>query len=106
MKAEEGSSTKSPYTLSYWGQIKLCLRRGLWRLKADPVLTYTQLGGNLIMSIVIGSVFYNQGQSPIFSAKAGSDSTAETTASFRSRGAALFFAILINAFGAALEVSG
>jgi hypothetical protein len=29
---------------------------------------------------------------------------AETTASFRPRGAALFFAILINAFGAALEV--
>lgn len=60
---DDDSSTKSPYTLSYWGQIKLCLKRGFWRLKADPTLTLTQLFGNFIMSLVIGSVFVNQRES-------------------------------------------
>ncbi|KAK4685860.1 ATP-binding cassette, subfamily G (WHITE), member 2, PDR, partial [Tremellales sp. Uapishka_1] len=50
---------KSPYTLSYGQQVRLCLKRGFWRLKADPSLTYTQLFGNFIMSLVISSVFYN-----------------------------------------------
>lgn len=57
------SSIKSPYTLSFVGQTRLCLKRGFWRLKAEPTLTITQLGGNLIMSLVIGSVFYNLGMS-------------------------------------------
>jgi hypothetical protein len=57
------SSIRSPYTLSYWGQTKLCLRRGFLRLRADPSLTITQLFGNLLMSLVLGSVFYGQGRS-------------------------------------------
>jgi ATP-binding cassette subfamily G (WHITE) protein 2 (PDR) len=40
-------------------QIKLCLRRGFWRLKADPSLTITQLFGNVVMSLIISSVFFN-----------------------------------------------
>jgi len=79
----------SPYTLSYVGQVKLCLRRGFWRLKGDPSLTFTQLFGNFMMALVISSVFYNLPQ---------------TTDSFFSRSAILFFAILLNAFGSALEV--
>lgn len=79
----------SPYTLSYAGQVKLCLQRGFWRLKSDPSLTLTQLCGNFVMALVIGSVFYNLPQ---------------TTNSFFSRSAVLFFAILLNAFGSALEV--
>lgn len=81
----------SPYTLSYAGQIKLCLRRGFWRLKGDPSLTLTQLFGNFIMALIISSIFYN---------------LQLTTASFFSRSAVLFFAILLNAFGSALEVFG
>jgi ATP-binding cassette subfamily G (WHITE) protein 2 (PDR) len=79
----------SPYTLSYVGQVKLCLQRGFWRLKGDPSLTFTQLFGNFMMALVISSVFYN---------------LPETTDSFYSRSAILFFAILLNAFGSALEV--
>jgi ATP-binding cassette subfamily G (WHITE) protein 2 (PDR) len=75
--------------LSYVGQVKLCLRRGFWRLKGDPSLTFTQLFGNFIMALIISSVFYNLPQ---------------TTDSFFSRSAVLFFAILLNAFGSALEV--
>jgi hypothetical protein len=53
------SSPKSPYTLSYGQQIKLCLKRGFWRLKADPSLTFFQLFGNSAMALILGSVFYN-----------------------------------------------
>jgi len=38
----KGARKSSPYTLSYMQQIGLCLRRGFWRLKADPSLTLTQ----------------------------------------------------------------
>lgn len=81
--------TASPYTLSYRQQVNLCLWRGFQRLKGDPSLTFTQLFGNFIMSLIIGSLFYNLDQ--------GTDS-------FYSRGALLFFAILMNAFGSALEI--
>ncbi|TKA65501.1 hypothetical protein B0A49_05715, partial [Cryomyces minteri] len=80
---------KSPYTLSYGGQIRLCLWRGFRRLAGDPSLTFTQLFGNFIMALIIGSVFYNLPQD---------------TNSFYSRGALIFFAILMNAFGSALEI--
>lgn len=80
---------KSPYTLSYSQQIKLCLWRGFQRLRGDPSLTFTQLFGNIIMALIIGSVFYNMPQE---------------TSSFFQRGAVLFFAILMNAFGSALEI--
>jgi len=45
--------TKSPYTLSYIGQVKLCLGRGFQRLRADPTLTFTQLIGNMIMGLIV-----------------------------------------------------
>ncbi|WWC87080.1 uncharacterized protein L201_001966 [Kwoniella dendrophila CBS 6074] len=80
---------KSPYTLSYGGQVKLCLKRGFMRLKADPSLTLSQLIGNSMMGLIISSIFYN---------------LPETTASFYSRGALLFFAILMSAFSSALEI--
>lgn len=79
----------SPYTLSYWGQCALCLERGFQRLRGDPSLTFTQLFGNFIMALIIGSVFYN---------------LPKTTDSFFSRGALLFFAVLLNAFGSMLEI--
>ncbi|BGP42684.1 Multidrug resistance protein [Rhodotorula kratochvilovae] len=79
----------SPFTLSYRAQVALCLRRGFWRLAADPSLTIFQLFGNSCMALVISSVFYN---------------LAPTTGTFYSRGALLFFAILMSAFGSALEI--
>lgn len=80
----------SPYTLSYAQQVQLCLWRGFQRLKGDPSLTFTQLFGNFIMAMIIGSVFFN---------------LQPDTASFYQRGALLFFAVLLNAFGSALEVN-
>jgi len=85
----KGARTKSPYILSYGQQIMLCLDRGFQRLISDPTLTFTQLFGNLIMALIVASVFYNQQQ---------------TTNSFFSRGALIFFTILLNGFGSALEI--
>lgn len=85
----KGQRYKSPYTLNYSQQVGLCLWRGFRRLAGDPSLTFTQLFGNFAMALILGSVFYNM---------------AETTNSFFQRGAVLFFAVLLNAFGAALEI--
>ncbi|KAK1142767.1 Multidrug resistance protein [Aspergillus melleus] len=89
--AEKAKRTRaaSPYTLSYLGQIRLCLYRGGLRLKGDMSMTLTTVIGNSIMALIVASVFYNLD---------------ETTESFFSRGALLFFAILLNAFASALEI--
>ncbi|PYI23072.1 putative ABC transporter [Aspergillus violaceofuscus CBS 115571] len=80
---------KSPYTISLYEQVKLCLIRGFQRLQGDASLTISQLVGNFIMALIIGSVFYN---------------LKDETDSFYSRGALLFFAVLLNAFSSALEI--
>ena len=79
----------SPYTLSFMGQIKLCLWRGFKRLSADPSLTVTQFVANAVNALVVGSLFYN---------------LPYDTSSVQARGALLFFAVLLNGFGSALEI--
>jgi ATP-binding cassette subfamily G (WHITE) protein 2 (PDR) len=79
----------SPYTLSYTQQINLCLWRGFQRLKGDPSITISQLVANSMVALIIASVFYN---------------LQANTGYFFQRGALLFFAILMNAFGSALEM--
>lgn len=83
------SRKSSPYTLSYPMQIKLCLGRGFQRLKGDLSMTITSVFGNIGLAFVISSVFYN---------------LQPDTDSFFSRGALLFFGILMNAFASALEI--
>ncbi|KAJ5676892.1 ABC multidrug transporter C [Penicillium maclennaniae] len=85
----KGTRVRSPYTLSVIEQINLCMNRGFQRLKGDASLTLSQLIGNFIMALIIGSVFFN---------------LQDTTESFYSRGALLFFAVLLNAFSSALEI--
>lgn len=80
---------KSPYTISIWGQINLCIVRGFQRLRGDFSLTASALFGNFITAVIIGSIFFN---------------LPETTTSFYSRSALLFFAVLLNAFSSALEI--
>ncbi|KAG6090993.1 ZEB2-regulated ABC transporter 1 [Claviceps sp. LM220 group G6] len=85
----KGQRKKSPFTLSYSQQIELCLWRGWKRLSGDPSLTVGSLIGNVVMALIIGSVFYNLD---------------ETSSSFFQRGALIFFACLMNAFSSALEI--
>ena len=70
-------------------QVGLCMERGFQRLRGDMSLTLSAMIGNFIMALIIGSVFYN---------------LPSDTGSFYSRGALLFFAILLNAFSSFLEV--
>jgi ATP-binding cassette subfamily G (WHITE) protein 2 (PDR) len=71
-------------------QIKLCTRRGFQRLRGDMSLFFTGLIGQTALALIISSVFYN---------------LQNTTATLYSRGALLFFAILMAAFQSQLEVS-
>ncbi|KAL3476699.1 ABC-2 type transporter-domain-containing protein [Aspergillus californicus] len=81
--------SNSPYTLSFWGQIRLCLWRDFQRLKNDPSVTLAMLILNFFEALIISSVFYN---------------LARDTSSFFSRGALLFMMVLINAFSSILEI--
>lgn len=83
------SRTKSPYTMSYAQQIKLCLWRGFVLLKGDPSVTIIQLIMNFIQFLVISSIFYNLPQ---------------TTDSLFRRGVLVLFAILLSAFASVLEI--
>lgn len=80
---------KSPYTISYPRQVSLTIWRGWRRLLADPGFTIASLLFNLVISLVIGSMFYDL--------DGGS-------ASFYSRGGVIFFSLLFNAFASQLEV--
>ncbi len=70
-------------------QIRLCLQRGFQRLRGDASIALSGIIGNTVMALIIGSVFYN---------------LEVNTGTFYSRGALLFFAILLNAFSSFLEV--
>ncbi|KAJ5725406.1 ABC multidrug transporter C [Penicillium malachiteum] len=86
---DKNQRTGSPFTMSVMQQVNLCMIRGFQRLKGDASLTLSQLIGNFIMALIIGSVFFN---------------LQDVTSSFYSRGALLFFAVLLNAFSSALEI--
>ncbi|KAF2632128.1 opaque-specific ABC transporter CDR3 [Macroventuria anomochaeta] len=81
--------TKSPYTQSYWRQIRLCMWRELQRLKGDPSVPITMIIVNFFEALIIASIFYN---------------LPGTTSSFFMRGGVLFMMVLLNAFGSMLEI--
>ncbi|KAF4626684.1 hypothetical protein G7Y89_g11471 [Cudoniella acicularis] len=81
----------SPYTVSFAKQIHLCFVRGLQRLGNNLETPVSAIGGNTILSIILGSMFYNM---------------PETTDSFFGRSVLLFFTILLNAFLGAFEGVG
>lgn len=80
---------KSPYTIAYSKQIQILTPRAWNRLIKNPSLSLTMLLGNLLIGLLMGSIFYNM---------------EFNTDSFFSRGACLFFAILFNALSSVLEV--
>ncbi|KAF8230823.1 putative ABC transporter [Tricholoma matsutake] len=88
-KMVQAKGSRAPYTLSIPMQIRLCLRRAYQRFMADMSSFFTGVIGNFVLALVISSIFFN---------------LKTTTLSFYSRGALLFFAILMNAFASALEI--
>lgn len=108
MEKSKNQRENSPYTLSYLGQIRLCMWREFQRLKNDPryaqstitsdcflphanfnSVPIVMLTANFFEALIIASIFYN---------------LSGTTSSFFSRGAVLFMMVLLNGFGSILEI--
>jgi hypothetical protein len=91
-RAEQAEQQRamSPYTISYAQQVSLTLWRAYRRLLADPGFTIASLLFNVIMALILGSMFYD---------------LSPDTSTFYYRGGLIFFSLLFNAFGSQLEVS-
>ncbi|KAG7660523.1 CDR1 [[Candida] subhashii] len=81
--------SKSPYTVSFGMQVRYIMGRNILRTKGDPSITIFSIFGQVVMGLILSSVFYNLNQ---------------TTESFYYRGASMFFAVLFNAFASLLEI--
>jgi ATP-binding cassette, subfamily G (WHITE), member 2, PDR len=81
---------ESPYTVSIPMQVKYCTTRAYQRLWNDKTSTITTIVGQIVMALIIGSVFYG---------------TPANTASFFQKGGVLFFAVLLNALIAISEIN-
>jgi ATP-binding cassette, subfamily G (WHITE), member 2, PDR len=81
---------ESPYTANIAMQIKYCTKRAYQRLWNDKASTLTVILGQIVMALVVGSVFYG---------------TPNNTNSFFARGSTLFFATLLSALIAITEIS-
>ena len=79
----------SPYTLSYWGQIKLCMWREVLKLRNDPSVLVVMLMNNFFEALILASIFYN---------------LKPDTGSFFKRGAVIFMMVLLNGFGSMIEI--
>ena len=80
----------SAYTISVPMQIKLTTKRAYQRIWGDKSATLTTFVSNVIMALIVGSLFYG---------------TPDTTDSFSSRGAVIFVAILANALTAISQIA-
>ncbi|KAL7754992.1 hypothetical protein ACKLNR_014749 [Fusarium oxysporum f. sp. zingiberi] len=81
---------KSPYIISIATQIRLTTKRAYQRIWNDLSATATHVAIDVIMSLIIGSVYYGTGNG---------------SASFYSKGAVLFMGILMNALAAISEIN-
>ncbi|KAH9200926.1 ABC-2 type transporter-domain-containing protein [Zygosaccharomyces rouxii] len=92
-RARQSKKARSaePYTVSYLMQVKYLMIRNMWRIKNSYSITAFQIFGNSVMALLLGSMFYKVMKHP-------------TTDTFYYRGAAMFFAILFNAFSSLLEI--
>ncbi|KIM93493.1 hypothetical protein OIDMADRAFT_137891 [Oidiodendron maius Zn] len=80
----------SPYTISVPMQIKLNMIRAYQRIWGDISATAMAIVMNLVLALVIGSVFYG---------------TPDATSGFYSKGSTLFMAVLLNALTAISEIN-
>ncbi|KAG0683738.1 Multidrug resistance protein, partial [Pichia californica] len=88
-KQSNHTRPSSSYRVSYWMQIKLIAKRNVWRLKESPSITIFSVVSNIIMGLIISSLFYN---------------LSATSGTFYYRTSAMFFGVLFNAFSSLLEI--
>ena len=82
------SQAKPAYRRSYYEQVYLCMVRCFQRLAKDLTPPISAIGGNFVLSLILGSMFYNM---------------SDDTNSFYGRGILIFFATLTNTFLGAFE---
>ncbi|KAH7157380.1 ATP-binding cassette transporter ABC1 [Dactylonectria estremocensis] len=80
----------SPYTVSVLMQVRLCTKRAYQRIWNNISATGTQCLVQLVMALIIGSIFFG---------------TPDATAGFYAKGSVLFMAVLLNALTAISEIS-
>ncbi|KAH6974077.1 ABC-2 type transporter [Ilyonectria destructans] len=80
----------SPYLISVPMQVRLNTRRGFQRIWNDKSATLAAVLSQIVIAIVVGSIYYGQ---------------VNATANLASKGAVLFMAVLINALAAISEIT-
>ncbi|KAM4060206.1 ABC-2 type transporter [Hirsutella rhossiliensis] len=88
-RQEQNQFPTSTYPTSISLQILFCIRRGLLRLRNNYIPVVAGIFANTIIALVVGSVFFDLGQS---------------TASMDKRAVLLFFSLMITAFAPAFEI--
>lgn len=82
---------KSPYIIGIPRQLSICTTRAYKILWSDKASTITVVLGQIIMALIVGSVYFG---------------TPHNTDSFFATGSTLFFATLLNALIAVTEING
>lgn len=80
---------KSPYTISYWAQVRLCLWRGMLQTKNEIGVPISTLIINIVQILLVSSLYYNM---------------PNDTSTFFLRGSFIFIMILLNTFTSMLEI--
>ncbi|KAK4865212.1 hypothetical protein LT330_001835 [Penicillium expansum] len=80
---------KSPYTISYAAQIRLCLWRGMLQTKTEISVPISMLTISAVEILIVSSLYYNM---------------PNDTSSFFLRGSFIFIMVLLNTFTTLLEI--
>jgi hypothetical protein len=80
----------TPYTVNLWAQFHACLKRAFRRSWNDQIPILTTFIGQIIMALVVGSLFYR---------------LSDNTDDFFSTGSVLFFVLLLNTVVSITEIS-
>ncbi|KAK6881967.1 ABC multidrug transporter SNQ2 [Candida tropicalis] len=86
----KGARKKSPFTVSYMQQLKLCFIRSFYRIKGDNAYTITLVGAAVCQAFIAGSLYYN---------------TPNDVSGAFSRGGVIFFAVLFMSLMGLAEIS-
>ncbi|KAM5346289.1 hypothetical protein ACJ41O_009294 [Fusarium nematophilum] len=90
LRQSKHARPSSPYTISILMQVSLCTKRAYQRIWNDISATATACVSQLILALIIGSIFYGN---------------PDATVGFYSKGSVLFMAVLLNALTAISEIS-
>ena len=84
------STSQTPFNIGVARQLSTCITRAFQRLRGNHIPVVSNIIGNCVMSVILGTVFYD---------------LKEDTSSIYGRGVLLFFVVLLNTFLGAFEVS-